>query len=179
VVPLLGPTTGRRKVNKLGQITLREAGTEDAVVVLRLMQAAFEEYEGVLDPPSGANKETIDTVRRKLAGGAAVMATVADEPVGFAFYEAADELLYFGRLSVLPQWRNNGIGIALLDYVEQRARQTGAAGVRLGVRLQLPHLVARYERRGYRITKYMTHAGYAEPTYVYMEKRFQLPAFSS
>jgi len=165
-------------VNKLGQITLREAGTEDAVVVLRLLRAAFDEYEGVLDPPSGAHNETIDTVRRKLAGGAAVMATVADEPVGFAFYEAADDLLYFGRLSVLPQWRNNGIGSALLDYVEQRARQTGAAGVRLGVRLQLPHLIARYERLGYRITRHMTHAGYAEPTFVYMEKRLQLPVSS-
>jgi hypothetical protein len=48
----------------------------------------------------------------------------------------------------------------------------GAAGVKLGVRLQLPHLVARYERLGYRITKYMTHSGYAQPTFVYMEKRF-------
>lgn len=45
-------------------------------------------------------------------------------------------------------------------------------GVRLGVRLQLPHLVVRYERLGYRITKYMTHAGYEHPTYVFMEKRF-------
>ena len=73
---------------------------------------------------------------------------------------------------MLPQWRNNGIGTAILDYVEQRARQIGAAGVRLGVRLQLPHLVARYERMGYRITKHMTHAGYTEPTFVFMEKRF-------
>ena len=79
----------------------------------------------MLDPPSGAHNETIDTVRRKLTGGAAVMATVAGEPVGFAFYETTDELLHFGRLSVLPQWRKSGIGSALLDYVEQRARQIG------------------------------------------------------
>jgi GNAT superfamily N-acetyltransferase len=159
-------------VNEAGTITLREAGSEDAHVLLRLMRAAFEEYEGMLDPPSGAHQETIDTVGRRLARGAAVLASVADEPVGFAFYELDDGLLYFGRLSVLPEWRSKGIGGALLDYVERVARETGAAGVRLGVRLQLPHLIARYERRGYRTTKQMTHTGYAQPTFIYMEKRF-------
>ena len=49
---------------------------------------------------------------------------------------------------------------------------SGADGVRLGVRLQLPHLLARYERLGYRITRHMTHDGYPNPTYVLMEKRW-------
>jgi GNAT superfamily N-acetyltransferase len=136
------------------------------------MQAAFEEYEGVLDPPSGAHQETSDSVCRRLARGGAVLASIADQPVGFAFYELDEGLLYFGRLSVLPHWRGKGIGGALLDYVERLARGSGAAGVRLGVRLQLPHLIARYERRGYRTTKHMTHTGYEQPTFIYMEKRF-------
>ena len=154
----------------MGQITLREAGPEDAPVLLRLMQAAFEEYEGVLDPPSGVRRETIETVRRRLSRGGAVVASASDEPVGFTFYEPQEALLYFGRLSVLPDWRNKGIGSALLGEVERRAREMGAAGVRLGVRVQLPHLVARYERLGYRVTQYMTHPGYPEPTFLYMEK---------
>lgn len=161
-------------MNKSRLISLREAGPEDAPVLLRLVRAAFEEYDGVLDPPSGAHQETLDTVALRLARGGAVLAGVANEPVGFAFYEPDEGLLYFGRLSVLPPWRNQGVGGALLDYVERLARETGAAGVRLGVRLQLPHLVARYERLGYRTAKHMTHAGYAEPTFVYMEKRFSL-----
>ena len=159
-------------MNKVGQITIREAGSDDAIAILRLMLAAFEEYEGVLDPPSGAHKATVDTVRTHLSRGGAVLATIDDEPVGFAFYEAVDDLLYFGRLSVRPDMRNRGIGRALLDAVERRARDAGAAGIRLGVRVQLPHLVARYERLGYRLTKYMTHPGYAQPTFIHMEKRF-------
>jgi predicted N-acetyltransferase YhbS len=158
-------------VNEIGAITLRQARSEDAPVLLRLMRAAFDEYEGVLDPPSGAHHETVDTVRLRLERGAAVLASVADEPVGFAFHEADEGFVYFGRLSVLPQWRRKGIGGALLDYVERVASETGAAGVRLGVRLQLPHLVARYERLGYRTTKHVTHAGYAQPTFIFMEKR--------
>jgi ribosomal protein S18 acetylase RimI-like enzyme len=88
---------------------------------------------------------------------------VGEDAAGFAFYEPAGDLVYLGRLSVLPRFRNNGIGGALVAYVERRANEKGAAGMRLGVRLQLPHLVARYERLGYRITRYMTHRGYDEP----------------
>jgi GNAT superfamily N-acetyltransferase len=159
-------------LNKIGQITFREARAEDALTLLRLMQAAFEEYDGLLDPPSGVQKETIDNVRQRLTAGAAVLASVGDTPVGFAFYYPDEDLIYFGRLSVVPHARNRGVGRALLEYVERRAQDAGAAGVKLGVRLQLPHLLARYERSGYRITQYKTHSGYESPTYVYMEKRF-------
>jgi len=152
-------------------MTIRAALPEDAPVLLELMRAAFEEYEGVLSPSSGAHSETVDTVRRKLTAGGAVLALVDEEPAGWAYYEAVGDLLYFGRLSVLPRFRNRGIGRALLDEVERRARDTGAAGVRLGVRLQLPHLVERYQRLGYQVTEYRTHQGYTTPTYVFMEKR--------
>ena len=153
-------------------MTIREAAEHDAPTLLRLMQMAFQEYDGVLDPPSGAHTETIETVKRKLAAGGAALALRDERPVGFAFYEPYGDSLYFGRLSVLPEFRNQGIGGALLNYVEQRASETGAAGVTLGVRLQLPHLIARYEKLGYRIAKYMTHAGYDAPTYVFMDKRW-------
>jgi GNAT superfamily N-acetyltransferase len=159
-------------MNKLGQLTITEACIDDAPILLALMQAAFEEYEGVLMPPSGAHDETADTVRARLTAGAAALARVGEDAAGFAFYEPAGDLVYLGRLSVLPRFRNHGIGGALVVYVERRAKEQGAAGVRLGVRLQLPHLVVRYERLGYRITRYKTHRGYDQPTWVYMEKRW-------
>jgi len=166
-------TLGTSKVNKIGHLTLAEATHDKAEMLLGIMNAAFAEYEGVLDPPSGAHSESIETVHRHLAIGAAVLASLGREPAGFAFYEPAGEVVYFSRLSVIPKIRNKGIAGALLNHVEQRARETGAAGVRLGVRLQLPRLLARYERLGYRITEYVTHSGYSHPTYVYMEKRWE------
>jgi GNAT superfamily N-acetyltransferase len=152
------------------RVILRDATKEDGPTLLTLMHAAFEEYKNVLAPPSAAHTETLGSVLKRLTAGYAVLALTGSEPVGFAFYEPKGAHLYFSRLSVLPRFRNRGIGRALIEYVEGRARATGASGVRLGVRLQLPHLVRRYEQLGYRITEYHTHPGYAQPTFVYMEK---------
>ncbi len=53
-------------------MTIREASLEDAPT-LRAGAGAFGEYEGVLDPPSGAHRETLETIRTKLASGATAL----------------------------------------------------------------------------------------------------------
>lgn len=151
-------------------VVLREAVDRDAPALVRLMHAAFAEYLGRLDPPSAAHTESIESVRKRLNEGSAVLALVNDQPAGFAFYQPQDTHLYFSRLSVVPEWRRQGVGRALIDYVEAQARQRGFQGVRLGVRVQLPELQARYERLGYQVTRRVAHEGHAEPTYVLMEK---------
>ena len=151
-------------------VILRDASEGDAGALLTLVHAAFGEYKNVLDPPSAAHAESIESVLKHLANGFAVVAIAGVEPVGFAFYELRGRHVYFSRLSVLPEWRNRRVGRALVEYVERRAREMPVAGVRLGVRLQLPHLVRWYERLGYRIVEYCTHPGYPRPTFVFMEK---------
>jgi GNAT superfamily N-acetyltransferase len=151
-------------------MVLREATDQDAPILVRLMHVAFEEYLGRLDPPSAAHTETTDTVRARLRVGSAVVALIDDEAVGFAFYQPQETHLYFSRLSVVPKYRNRGIGRALIGYVETRALEAGFQGVRLGVRVPLAHLRARYERLGYNVTTYVAHGGHTEPTYVLMEK---------
>ena len=67
-------------------------------------------------------------------------------------------------------FRSYGVGQALTEYVERRARALGIPRVQLGVRTALPHLQAYYERLGYHVVRYEAHEGYAVPTYVVMEK---------
>ena len=57
-----------------------------------------------------------------------------------------------------------------MDGVEEKARMLNLKKVRLGVRLALPNLLAYYERRGYRVVEHRRHEGYAQPTYVMLEK---------
>jgi predicted N-acetyltransferase YhbS len=154
----------------LNDITLRAATEDDVPIIVALIHAAFKEYASVLDPPSGAHKESVENLREKLISERAVLALLGDQVVACVFYTDQGDHMYFGRLAVLPEFRNRGISAALIAYVEQRARELGLPRVQLGVRVALPQLRARYERLGYRVIEQRSHAGYAEPTYLVMEK---------
>jgi ribosomal protein S18 acetylase RimI-like enzyme len=151
-------------------IVLREATAADIPTLVTLVHTAFEDYRGRLDPPSGAHNETAETFRRALQTSYAALALVNDEAVGCVFYHQEGEHIYLGRLSVLRPFRRHGVGQVLTEYVEQRARELGLPRVQLGVRTALPHLQAYYERLGYHVVRYESHAGYTVPTSMVMEK---------
>ena len=152
-------------------MVLREATHDDIPTLVALIRTAFEEYRGRLEPPSGAHRETPESLEHYLQQGYAVLALLNDEVVGCVCYHQESEHLYFGRLSVLPSFRQYGVGRALVAYVEQQAQALGAPRIQLGVRITLPHLQAYYERLGYHVVGYETHAGYTAPTAVVMEKQ--------
>jgi len=151
-------------------ITVREITSADVPVLLDVVHAAFEEYRGRLDPPSGAHSETTESLRRELAGAYALAALAEGEIVGCIFYKPYKQYLYLYRLAVLPSHRRRGLGLALIAAVEQRARQLGLHRVRLNVRVALTENRAYYERLGYRLVDYAVHKGYMRPTYFILEK---------
>jgi len=150
---------------------LREATDDDASVILRVLHTAFEEYRGHLDPPSGVHSETVETIRGKLRVGGAVLAVVDGTVAGCVFYQPEGSHLYLSRLAVLPQYRDQGLGRALTQYVERRAQEVNLQRVQLGLRLVLADLRAYYERLGYHFVRQGAHEGYAAPTYVVLEKQ--------
>ena len=152
------------------EVNLREAVDQDAPTLLEVRQAAFIQYLGRLDPPSGVHRETADLVRKKLKTGKAVIASVGGEVAGCVFYRAEGAHIYLGRLSVLLDYRRQGIGSSLINYVEEFARRCQVPRVQLRVRLALPQLLAYYEGKGHQPVESRSHEGYAEPTYVLMEK---------
>jgi predicted N-acetyltransferase YhbS len=157
-------------MESLNDICVRAATEADIPTIVALIHAAFKEYDGVIDPPSGAHKESAQKIREKLTTEQALLALLDDQIVACVFYRDEGDHMYFGRLAVLPAYRNRGISAVLIAYVEQRARALGLPRVQLGVRVALPRLRARYERLGYRVIEERRHAGYVEPTYLVMEK---------
>lgn len=153
------------------EIVLRDATEGDIPTIIAVTRAAFEEYASWLNPPSSVPNETPEKVRAKLASGRGVLALVGDQVVGSVYYSPEQEYVYLGRLAVLPGFRGQGIGSALVAEVERRAHALGRARVRLGVRLALPQIRARYERLGYQVYEERRHPGFDEPTYVMMEKQ--------
>jgi predicted N-acetyltransferase YhbS len=154
----------------MGELVLRQAMDADVATIVAVVHAAFDEYRGRLDPPSGAHLETAEIIRQKMIQARVLLAQAGGEVIGCVFYESEGDHLYLSRLAVLPSWRGRGIGGRLLEAVERLAEELHCRRVRLGVRIALAPLRAYYERRGYQPVEYCTHAGYTEPTYVMLQK---------
>lgn len=78
--------------------------------------------------------------------------------------------MYLGRLAVLPAYRQCGLGKKLVEAVEEKARTAGFNSVSLAVRIALPGNREFFERLGYKVTRYESHEGYTEPTFMVLNK---------
>ena len=154
----------------LDQITLTSAIESDVPLLLALVHAAFEEYRPLLNPPSGAHRETRATISKKLADGGAYIAWKGETALGCVLIEPKEDALYLGRLAVLPEYRRLGVARLLIEAVENQARVSGVNKVTLSVRVQLPRNRTFFEGLGYRFVTYLYHDGYTEPTFLTLEK---------
>jgi ribosomal protein S18 acetylase RimI-like enzyme len=132
-------------------VRFTQATREDAARVHGITQAAYAEYRGVLDPPSGVDRETLVEVERALDKGGAVLAWIGDTAVGAVRFQHATDHLAVERLAVIPTARGQGIARALLAYLEDLARQSHLLEMRLGVRLSLSRNVDLYQGLGCQI----------------------------
>src|SRR2546427_12653065 len=148
---------------------LRAATSDDIPTLVTLIHTAFEEYRGRLEPPSGAHRETVQSIGTYLQQGHAVLAWLNGQAVGCVCYHQEGAHVYFGRLSVLPAFRQHGVGLALVTYVEQQPRARGAQRVQLGVRIALPHFQGYTDRLVHWVVGYETHEGYTASTPVLIE----------
>jgi GNAT superfamily N-acetyltransferase len=158
----------------MDQVLLRQAKDDDIPTLVTLVHDAFEEYRGRLDPPSGAHADTTTTIGQRLHKGGAALALVNQQFAGCVFYEPRNDFIYLGRLAVLPAYRRFSVGRELVSWVEKQARTLGFTRVHLAVRVALSGNRAFFERLGYRMLDYGTHAGYAQPTFVNMEKEISM-----
>jgi len=153
------------------QPTIRLARADDAALVHRLTQQAFEEYRGRLDPPSSAHDETEAVVAAALEKGGALLAFIDGAAVGAARFVPEDDHLYIGRVAVPPAWRGKGVAMALMLALEQHARRLGIGAIELGVRESLPSNVRLYEKLGYAVIRREPHPRNIEFISLRMRKR--------
>lgn len=151
-------------------IKVQPATEDDLPLLVQIIHAAYAEYAGKLDPPSGAHREDVTSLAAKLQRGGGALAWVEGVAAGSVLYEGRGDKLYLGRLAVIPAFRGNGIGRRLVIHVEEQARTRGYRAVTLGVRIALPQNLRFYQRLGYTVTHMGSHPGYLEPTYYTMEK---------
>jgi GrpB-like predicted nucleotidyltransferase (UPF0157 family)/GNAT superfamily N-acetyltransferase len=159
-------------------ISVREATLADTATLVGIVQGAYFEYLGRLDPPSRAHAESPATIQRLLQTEHALIAHVDGHAAGCVFFAPNERSappgvreIYLHRLGVLPPWRRRGVGGRLLGAVEAWAEQNGFESVALGVRIAQPENRRYYEARCYRLSAYVAHAGYTRSTAMILRKR--------
>ena len=154
-------------------ITIRRAAAQDAPLLARLITTAFAEYRDRLVPPSGALRESPAAIATELATPERLGFVALDDadPAGCVLCKPDDGDLYFGRLSVAPEYRGRGVARRLIDAVELHAREHRFPAVVLAVRLALPENRALFERYGYVEVSRHAHAGFDQPTNIRMRKQ--------
>lgn len=150
--------------------TTRPLGPGDAAEAVAVIHEAFAAQPIRTDPPPGALRETVDTVREAISCGGGACVPEGASLIGVVLWAAQADGLYFGRLAIRPGYAGRGAGRALVDAAEMEARRRGLARVHLGARLSLPGNRAFFAACGYREAGVATHAGYDAPTSMVMEK---------
>jgi predicted N-acetyltransferase YhbS len=149
---------------------LRPIAQADAEAVAALIRTAFGGISPPLVPPPSALRETTQSVAAHLLGGGGLVAEAEGRIVGCVLWGERDGGLYIGRLSVAADWRRAGVARALVLAAEDEARARGLPRLHLGVRLALAGNRRLFAGLGFRETVLHAHDGFAEPTWVDMEK---------
>ncbi|MBI2739695.1 MAG: GNAT family N-acetyltransferase [Rhodospirillales bacterium] len=152
-------------------LVLRAATAADAAAIAATIAASFEQYRGKLEPESGAFRETAEGIAAELAReSGAIVAERNGRMIGCVMVKLEEDDLYFGRLSVVPAARGEGIARRLVEAVEDEARRRELAGVRLGVRVVLVENQQLFSSMGYVETSREAHEGFDHPTSINMRK---------
>ncbi len=135
------------------ELILRPAKPGDASVLFELIKA-LAEYEKLTDAVTG----NADALKDHLFGSKpyveAILAEYAGQAVGFAlfFYNYSTFLtkpgIYLEDLFVLPEYRRQGIGKALLTHLAQLAVSRGCGRLEWSVLDWNEPAIAFYERMG-------------------------------
>ncbi|BAT59751.1 putative acetyltransferase [Variibacter gotjawalensis] len=136
--------------------------------ILAVMHAAFGSLN--IDPPSGALRETVDDLAKRLASDVIFIVEEEGALIASVFCTPLGDALYVGRLAVAPSHQRRGIAKRLMAEAESEARRRSLGKLTLRARLMLPDNIAFFRACGFVTGAEHAHAGYAHPTNVEMEK---------
>ena len=134
--------------------------TDDLAALTELLHRA---YKPLADQGMRyvASYQTEDVTRRRLGRGQGYLALLSEALVGTvtlysstSFNECAwyqrPGIWFFGQFAVDPAYQRQGVGAALMDWIEGEAQSGGAAELALDTSEHAADLIAYYARRGYR-----------------------------
>jgi N-acetylglutamate synthase-like GNAT family acetyltransferase len=126
-------------------ISIRDARTDDAEAVARLINTAFLVEQFFIE----RDRTNPATVRSLMEKGKFLLAEDAPNLVGCVYFELRGERGYFGMLSIDPSRQRMGVGRQLVDTVEKTFRDAGCKFSDMKIVNVRTELHALYRRWGY------------------------------
>jgi ribosomal protein S18 acetylase RimI-like enzyme len=144
---------------------IRQAGAADLPVVHEIVAVAYDKYLARMDrPPAPMLRDYAPAVE-------AGTLWVTGEPVaGIISLVPEGDSLLIENLAVRPEAQGTGVGRALMDFAELRARRLKMTRLTLYTHVVMTENQAIYAHLGYREVERRTANGYHR---VYMEKPLQ------
>lgn len=113
-----------------------------------------------------ATHQDVETTRRRCSGGVCFVAEHEGRIIGTITYNppGSDKGSPFMRqpgvghvqqMGVEPELQGHGVATALMKHAEEYAREQGAVELSLDTAVPAAHLIAWYERLGYRFIEYV------------------------
>jgi ribosomal protein S18 acetylase RimI-like enzyme len=139
------------------RITIKEADQELSGTLAELIRKSFKDVAlkfsfNKENCPTHPSNCTVDWIRDDFRKGKRYFILFKDNsPCGCIGLEKGnDEVCYLERLSVLPEYRKDGLGKRLVDYFEEVARKGSYTRIEMGVIRNHDELVNWYKRIGFK-----------------------------
>jgi ribosomal protein S18 acetylase RimI-like enzyme len=148
-------------VNK--SLLIKKAKTEDAKAVWQITNKAFKKYvkdAGILGRVD-ALKESLEDIINEINKKEVLVAFFDNIPVGAIRVEFINnETALITRFGVMPEHQNNGIGRAMIDYVDNLLKSKSIKKVSLYTASKHKELVRFYYSMGFYIDSTTKDRGY-------------------
>ena len=125
---------------------IRVATRSDIPQIVDLVNVAFRLAEGFFVEGDRTKPAQIEAMFQT---GTFLLADVSGELAACVYLELRGERAYFGLLSVNPDHQRQGVGRALVDEVERRAKEAGCGIMDILTVNVRPELVPLYSKMGY------------------------------
>jgi ribosomal protein S18 acetylase RimI-like enzyme len=152
--------------------TIRYATPKDAKSIFTMTQAAYAGYRSLI-PYSSVWQETPEDVAHEMKLGPMLLFLLENRLVGSVRCHVKHEkeyFLYIHRLAVLPNYRRQGIGHALMERTETIAKSLILDEIRLEVRAAQPDSQQFYLKLGYRVGAISLYLPDGSPRAYWMSK---------
>lgn len=156
------------------QVAIRYASFDDVAAIYLITQAAYAEYRTLI-PYSSVWLETPESVATEMQLGPTLVSVVGGRIVGsvrcHVEHEAGQgDFMYIHRLAVLPSYRRQGLGCALVQAVEGLAKSKNLQRVRLETRAAQPENYHFYRKLGYELGEISLYLANGSPRSYWMSK---------